>query len=81
MTGAMTPSVRESPPEYGDEPASKLFGKVDELEAREAVLEAAFNAGDKSSALLAELERVRFELSGYLEALDEMGAFDPPGDA
>jgi hypothetical protein len=53
------------------------FAKVEELEAREAALEAAVQRGDESEATLSELETVRAHLLWYLEGLDDMGAFNP----
>lgn len=55
-----------------------LFARVDELETREAQLEAAVERGLATADALQELQRVRLELSFFLETLEDMGAFNPP---
>jgi hypothetical protein len=55
-----------------------LFAQVDELEVREAQLEAALERGQATAEALQELQRVRLELSFFLETLEDMGAFNPP---
>jgi exonuclease VII small subunit len=63
--------------EVVQEVAASLFAHVDALESREAELEAAIEHGGASSDALAELQRVRLELTFFLETLEDMGAFTP----
>ncbi len=56
------------------------LAKVQELEAREAQLEAAIAGGDNSEGALNELETVRAHIDWYLEGLDMMGAFNAEPD-
>jgi hypothetical protein len=62
----------------GAQPA-QLFTRIDELELREAQLEAAIRAGDRSPVVLAELARVCREQSWCYETLEDLGVFDAPG--
>ena len=68
-----TPNAYES----GQEVAAGLFAHVDALESLEARLEAAIEQGSASTEAMAELQRVRLELTFFLETLEEMGAFTP----
>jgi len=58
--------------------ASQLFARIDELEVREAQLEAAIRAGDRSPTVLAELARVCREQSWCYETLEDLGVLDAP---
>ena len=57
---------------------AELFARIDELEVREAQLEAAIRAGDRSPAVQAELARVCREQSWCYETLEDLGVFDAP---
>jgi hypothetical protein len=58
--------------------AGQLFARIDELELREAQLEAAIRAGDTSPKVLAALARVCREQSWCYETLEDLGALDAP---
>ncbi|HMA11497.1 MAG TPA: hypothetical protein VKO83_06390 [Steroidobacteraceae bacterium] len=52
--------------------AAEIGAHVDALAEREALLVAATAVPSPSREHLAELERVRFEMTAYLELLEEM---------
>ena len=56
--------------------AEEIGAHVDSLAEREALLVAATSGANPPREKLAELERVRFEMTAYLELLEEM---DSPG--
>ena len=59
--------------------AAAIGAHVDELAEREALLAAATAAANPSREKLAELERVRFEMTAYLELLEELEDSGPSG--
>lgn len=52
--------------------AAEIGAHIDALAEREAVLVAATAVTSPSGEKLAELERVRFEMTAYLELLEEL---------
>lgn len=59
--------------------AAEIGAHVDALAEREALLVVATAVANPSREQLAELERVRFEMTAYLELLEELEDSAPSG--
>jgi hypothetical protein len=57
--------------------AAEIGAHIDALAEREALLVAATATANPSREKLAELERVRFEMTAYLELLEELEGSSP----